>query len=146
MPKRKPPSGRRFYTIEQANRALPLVKAIVGDIVPLYHSLMERRESLAKTGMDPVLALDDAHVDELDPAYAEFAKDWERLRELEQELRELDVSFKGGNGLVDFPCWMEGREVYLCWQLGEPEVSWWHEVDAGFLGRQPIGVAAGTGA
>src|SRR5579859_5129119 len=144
MAKRKAPSGRRFYTIEQANRALPLVKAIVGDIVPLYHSLMERREALAKIGMDPVLALDDAHMEELEPAYAEFAKDWERLRELEHELRELEVSFKGGNGLVDFPCWKDGREVYLCWQLGEPEVSFWHELDAGFSGRQPVEVTADT--
>lgn len=138
MPARKPPPGRRFYTPEQANRALPLVKAIVGDIVPLYHGLVERRERLAQSGVDPVLALDEKHPDELEPEYAEFARDWERLRELEEELRQLGIVFKGGNGLVDFPCWREGREVYLCWQLGEAEVSWWHEVDAGFAGRQPL--------
>ena len=138
MPARKPPSGRRFYTAEQANRALPLVKAIVGDIVPLYQSLVERRERLSETGVDPVMALDEKHPDDLAPAYAEFARDWERLRELEEELRQLGIIFKGGNGLVDFPCWRDGREIYLCWQLGEPEVSFWHEIDAGFAGRQPL--------
>jgi len=39
---------------------------------------------------------------------------------------------------VDFPCWMDEREVYLCWKLDEPEVSHWHEVDAGFAGRQKL--------
>jgi hypothetical protein len=141
---KKPPRGRRFYTIEQANRALPLVKAIVADIVPLFHSLIERREQLSRTGADPVMALEAADLDTMDPLYGEFAKDWDRLRELEQELNELGVAFKGGDGLVDFPCWMDGREVYLCWQLGEREVAFWHEIDAGFSGRQPVGALVTT--
>ena len=41
-------------------------------------------------------------------------------------------------GLIDFPCRMDGREVYLCWRLGEPEVGHWHELDAGFAGRQKL--------
>jgi hypothetical protein len=39
---------------------------------------------------------------------------------------------------VDFPSLREGRIVYLCWRLGEDEVAWWHEVDAGFAGRQRL--------
>ncbi len=41
-------------------------------------------------------------------------------------------------GLIDFPTQMFGRVVFLCWQLGEPRIAWWHEVDAGFAGRQPL--------
>jgi hypothetical protein len=48
------------------------------------------------------------------------------------ELKDLNT------GLVDFPALYEGRTVFLCWQLDEPEVSFWHETDAGFAGRQPI--------
>ena len=43
-----------------------------------------------------------------------------------------------GSGLVDFPSEMNGRHVLLCWRLGEPEVQFWHEVDAGYAGRQPL--------
>ena len=39
---------------------------------------------------------------------------------------------------IDFRCWMDNREVYLCWRMGEPEVGYWHEPDAGFAGRQPL--------
>jgi len=41
-------------------------------------------------------------------------------------------------GLVDFRSIREGREVYLCWQLGEEHLSFWHEIDTGFAGRQPL--------
>ena len=47
-------------------------------------------------------------------------------------LRDLD------RGLVDFPALRDGREVYLCWEEGEPEIGFWHEPDAGFGGRRPL--------
>lgn len=43
-----------------------------------------------------------------------------------------------GAGLVDFPYEHEGRIVYLCWKLGEDDLSWWHEIDDGFAGRRPL--------
>lgn len=42
------------------------------------------------------------------------------------------------SGLVDFPCLLEQREVYLCWKLGEPHIGFWHDPDEGFAGRKPI--------
>jgi hypothetical protein len=39
---------------------------------------------------------------------------------------------------VDFPAERDGRPVYLCWRLGEPSVQFWHEIDAGFVGRRPL--------
>ncbi len=47
-------------------------------------------------------------------------------------VKDLDM------GLLDFPHLRDGREVYLCWRLGEERISWWHEVDAGLSGRQPL--------
>ena len=44
-------------------------------------------------------------------------------------------------GLVDFPMEYEGRVVLLCWHLGEPQVQFWHELDAGYAGRQPLAPA-----
>jgi hypothetical protein len=63
----------------------------------------------------------------------------ERLAEYVHELNGLGIQLKDFyTGLVDFPCWMEGREVLLCWKQGEPGVDHWHELDAGFAGRQKL--------
>ena len=61
------------------------------------------------------------------------------LRESLMELRELDVVLRDlERGLVDFPSYRGGREVYLCWEEGEDEIACWHEPDAGFSGRRPL--------
>ena len=60
------------------------------------------------------------------------------LQEFVNELRQLGVEPKGPGGLVDFPAELDGRQVYLCWKLGESEVLHWHEIDAGFEDRQPL--------
>ncbi|HEY0050250.1 MAG TPA: DUF2203 domain-containing protein [Pyrinomonadaceae bacterium] len=62
------------------------------------------------------------------------------LGKLTLEIDNLGVQLKDyARGLIDFPSWREGRVVLLCWQLGEgDEIEWWHEVEAGFGGRQPL--------
>ena len=65
-----------------------------------------------------------------------------------RELQRLGVEPKSAtDGLVDFPSIVDGRMVYLCWRLGEPEVLYWHELDAGYRGRQSlaIGIESGPG-
>lgn len=47
-------------------------------------------------------------------------------------VKDLDM------GLIDFPCLLEGEEVYLCWKLGEKRVAYWHRVDEGYAGRKPL--------
>ena len=62
------------------------------------------------------------------------------LRSAVTELREREILLRDlERGLVDFPALRDGREVFLCWQEGEDEVAFWHEVDAGFAGRRPLG-------
>ncbi|HVP04273.1 MAG TPA: DUF2203 domain-containing protein [Dehalococcoidia bacterium] len=56
----------------------------------------------------------------------------ERVRAMGIEVKDLDL------GLIDFPSQMDGREVYLCWKLGEEHVAWWHELDTGYASRQPL--------
>ena len=69
---------------------------------------------------------------ELTKATAELNSLIERGRELGCEVKDID------QGLVDFRTERDGREVYLCWKLGEPDVRWWHELDTGFAGRRPL--------
>ncbi|HEX2105086.1 MAG TPA: DUF2203 domain-containing protein [Solirubrobacteraceae bacterium] len=55
------------------------------------------------------------------------------------ELQAADIVVRDvARGLVDFPTLQDGAEVYLCWLVDEPEIGWWHELDAGFAGRRPL--------
>src|SRR5437588_1864521 len=63
----------------------------------------------------------------------------EKLRQGIAQLAEWNIQLKDlMSGLVDFPALREGRTVFLCWQLGEPGVAYWHEITTGFAGRQPL--------
>src|SRR5947208_7374801 len=66
-----------------------------------------------------------------------FRSDQDRMREYLKELADLGIELKDfDTGLIDFPCWLDDREVCLCWRLGEPTIEHWHEIDAGFAGRR----------
>jgi hypothetical protein len=70
---------------------------------------------------------------------AQSNKSYQSLKDTIAEIEALGVQVKDLDmGLLDFPCRVEGRTVLLCWKLGEPSISYWHELDAGFAGRQPI--------
>ncbi len=136
------PSGRpKYFTVDEANAALPLVRLIVGDLSKLAHRMIERRHRLS-------LLLQGSQATETDSRSKEVARlerlldsDDEHLKELMDELRALGVEpTTGPEGLVDFPALVEGREICLCWKLGEPEVLFWHEKDARFRSRQPLDV------
>lgn len=62
-----------------------------------------------------------------------------RLRQAAEEIESLGCLVKDLDiGLVDFPCRLGEREVYLCWKLGEPNIQYWHYVEEGFAGRKPL--------
>lgn len=136
---------QRLFTVEEANAMLPLVRAIAADIAALSESLLERRERLQQMLADRPALRRDPYSEELLQVQREMEADAERLQEFVQELRDLGVEAKGPQGLVDFPSLMEGRVVYLCWKLGESEVSHWHELHAGFAGRQSLPGAVVSG-
>ncbi len=125
---------------------LPLVRAIVGDIVQLSRDVTERRERLAFVGTGRPQRPGDPYYEELAHMEAELERDTRQLQEYAGELRRLGVEPKSATeGLVDFPAVVDGRRVYLCWKLGEPEVLYWHDLDAGYGGRQPLAVGIGAG-
>jgi Uncharacterized conserved protein len=129
----------KLFTIEQANAMLPLVKAITSDLSRLAGEVVERRHRLAILTAGRDLKAGDPYADELAQTEAELESDVVRIQEYIAELRALGVEPKGAmEGLVDFPSLMDGRIVYLCWRLGEPEVLHWHELEAGFAGRQSL--------
>jgi len=129
---------KKYFTAEQANKMLPLVRSIVRDIVELAADIQRRQAQLVQGKAAARNGSGDVDDEEGAAQQMELARDAARIEELVDELRELGVELKGWDGLVDFPCWMGNREVYLCWKLDEPEVAHWHEIDAGFAGRQKL--------
>jgi hypothetical protein len=130
----------KTFTVEQANRTLPLVSRIVRDIVMQYARWQDKvRDFEMRTAH--------ARVDRPDHVADALQREVQALaQEIDgyiDELHELGVEFKGFDmGLVDFPGELGGRPVYLCWRLGEEAVEHWHEIDAGFAGRQPLSPSA----
>lgn len=137
---------KRLFTVEQANAMLPLVRAICTDLSRLSLDVIERRQRLNYLATGEEREPGDPYSDEVAQIEAEIEQDAARLQEYVAELSELGVEPKNGvEGLVDFPCEMDGRIVYLCWKLQEPEVLHWHELDAGFAGRQPLTASSALG-
>ena len=130
---------KKYFTAAEANAALPLVRVIVRDITELARDIQERKERLTRIRPPQRGSISEAYQEEIRLAEAEMERDQERLLGYTEELKNLGVELKDYfTGLVDFPCWMDGREVYLCWRFGEAEVAYWHEVAAGFAGRQRL--------
>jgi len=132
----------KIFTVEEANRTLPLVSRIVEDLVR-EHKMWEdkvREFELATVGSSPDHP--DATAELLQMEAQRLATDIEGFV---AELNDLGVICKGmGTGLVDFRGQIEARDVFYCWKLGEPSVLYWHEVDAGFVGRQRLNPLAVT--
>ena len=128
---------RKYFTLDQANKTLPLVRKIVSDITslhPVWRDLVYRYELVAAQS---------------DPNWGESTEQVALRTQIEAvarqingymvELGEIGCVFKGfEEGLVDFYGQLDGRDMFWCWKQGEERISHWHELEAGFAGRQPI--------
>jgi hypothetical protein len=139
MPPANPVEAKpKSFSVEEANKALPLVKAIVGDIVRQFEVVNELRHRLASVTEGKRRPANDPYAEETAQSRAELDAEETKLATFIEELNKLGVELKGPDGLCDFPSLRDGREVWLCWKLGEPAVTHWHEKNAGFAGRQPL--------
>ena len=121
----KPTKSRRRFTLQQANKALPLVTRIVRDIVNTHERATQLQAKLEEsTGRESALQ------SQLDSAL-------EQLQDYVDELGSIGVELKDyESGLIDFPGRHQGRDIYLCWKLGEEKITHWHELHSGYAGRQ----------
>jgi hypothetical protein len=128
--------SQQLFTVEEANLRLPLVSAIVKDIVTLFADLHDRRERLTDLRNRSEQS---EYRDEVDAMESELETDIQGLDAYVAELAELGVELKDPViGLVDFRTLVDDREAYLCWKLDEEEILWWHELDTGASGRRPV--------
>ncbi len=134
-------AGKKHFTVAEANAMLPLVRAIVDDIVQLKNEIEERSERLRNVRRLPGhrRGEDNPYDEEVQQIEEEIGKENDRLEEFCDELRRLGVELKDPRvGLIDFLTQIDGREAYLCWKLGEGDIAYWHELEAGFAGRQSL--------
>ena len=125
----------KLFTVESANRTLPLVRRIVDDLVRQYGVWQRRLAECEVAAAGGAAQRDEAAIlqRQVQALAAEIEGYVEELASLGAEAKApLDA------GLVDFPGEIDGRLVYLCWRMGEPSIQHWHEIDAGFAGRQPL--------
>jgi len=137
MKTKQRPKKRKTYTLEEANAMLPLLRVILRDVTNLQAEQRERYNRLIR--LQKTEGMDKAHKEEVQQMVEEFERGQDKMREYEFELEKLNVELKDyDTGLIDFRHMKDGREVYLCWKLGEECVAHWHELNAGFSGRQKI--------
>ena len=130
---------QRYFTVEEANEALIEVRPLTKELVGHRRALVELQERQAM--LTTRIAGNGGNVEprelaevqqQLDEEVAGIARCVARIHELGALVKDLDA------GLVDFPATRDGQEVLLCWRLGEDEIGFWHGLDEGFSGRNPL--------
>jgi hypothetical protein len=127
----------KLFTLEEALAVLPQVRRLLSDIQASKREMerlsAELERLLALSSGNGHLAADVASAREL------LQREGARLEALIAELDSTGAELKGiDEGLIDFRSEREGRMVYLCWSQGEDTIAYWHELDTGFAGRQPL--------
>ncbi len=130
----------KYFTLGTARRALPQVRRLLGqamsaraEMAGIRHHVEAFSERVRLMGG---VAL---HAADAGGWRASARRAAEQMQAALQSLDEMGVQVKDLDlGLVDFPTVYRGREVLLCWRMGEPDIAWWHGVDEGFRGRKPV--------
>ncbi len=126
----------RFYDIDAAN-------AVLDELRPLLEALRADRDEVAEAqaGIAAARAADGGGTrsDEIDGLEDRLRTAVRRMRVAVETLDGWGITLRDiDTGLVDFPALASGRQIWLCWRLGEPRVDWWHELESGFGSRRPL--------
>jgi hypothetical protein len=121
----------RHFTAEEANALLGRVDASLRSLRAAGDRLTDAEAHEALAGAAPGNGGGDPGRD-VSEAFLEVRRLLLELSELGIVVRDID------RGLIDFPAIRDGREVYLCWEFDEPRVGYWHELETGYAGRQPL--------
>jgi hypothetical protein len=123
---------QRYFTLLEANETLNLIR-------PLMDEVQAIRRKILKNQPEAWPAIEKSAGNGGNRALSNMVQDFEKFDALIHRIQDMDVLIKDINlGLLDFPALKDGREVYLCWQYGEGDIAFWHEVEEGYAGRQPI--------
>lgn len=128
----------RYFIRDEAEAMLPRVEPMLREIQAMRAEMLEReaqlagvRAKMAGNGHSNPGAMQEMQA-EVTGFGDEIAQRIGTINDLGILVKDLEI------GLIDFPTLRDGREVYLCWKLGEVGIGWWHEVDSGYAGRQRL--------
>ncbi len=121
----------RHFTVEEANELLPALDAKL-------RQLRNERDRLTDAEAHELLA-DAAPANGGGQPGREVGEAFLAVRALLGEIQGLGIVVRDvDRGLIDFPAILEGREVYLCWEFDEDGIGFWHDLESGYGGRQPL--------
>jgi hypothetical protein len=126
----------RLFTVDEANDLLPKVRPLVEQVLENIRRLKSASETvIRKEGLDPETpSLMNRLRDD-----GEIARLIGQVKGCVDEINSFGCICKGvEQGLIDFPCMLGAEVGFLCWQLGEPSVGFWHRIEDGFAGRKPL--------
>jgi len=122
----------RYFTLQQAQETLAEIRPLVGEIQEIRDGIVARQPEVW-----PVVERSAGNGGS--QAASQVVREFERLDRLVHQVLATGTLFKDINlGLLDFPALRDGQEVYLCWKWGEDDIAFWHEIESGYAGRQPI--------
>ena len=122
----------RIFTLAEAQSLLPRLRTLLEQIGEEWQHMRDLDPEIQK-------ARDNAALDGFSKSGVEYVESVSHLMSLIHQVRDMGVLLKDADkGLCDFPYLKGGRVVYLCWQLGEESIQYWHDVETGFSGREPL--------
>ena len=130
----------RYFTLSEAENSLRRIESLVRQAVSVNADLRELRRDVQQS-LQRITMLGGSRInhEEIVRRRSSIDAAETRLREMAEKIQETGCVIKDLDiGLIDFPAIFRGREVYLCWKLGEAEILFWHPVEEGFRGRKPI--------
>ena len=126
---------KKYFTVESAQNQIPKIRKSLlklRNLKKAIDAILSVRIDPAEIGYEEFLETNTKLNKEYHKLSYEFYKELENLEKTGCLLKDLE------QGLVDFYCKFEGKDIFLCWNLGEDKIKAWHEIDAGFIGRNPI--------
>ncbi len=128
----------QLFTREEAELLLPQLTPLLRELQGVWEELVDATTASALL-RQRMIGNGHIHFDDLTALTQRVEAKRQQVADLVSRIRAFGCELKDPRiGLIDFPSQMFGRVVYLCWRLGEPRIGWWHDLDSGFQGRQPL--------
>jgi hypothetical protein len=141
----------RFYDLDSANARIPEMREILeqlksqrADLIRLRDLVLERQEAVeagsdAGPGGQSRSSDEDGPDDELRLIRLRMQGLIDQMQAAVARIDGLGITLRDiESGLIDFPALANGRQIWLCWRLGEDDIAWWHELNEGFSGRRAL--------
>ena len=122
----------RYFSLEQADQLLEVITPLVTEMLSVRNKILKLQPKL-ETVLNKAINNGGSLIS------GEALHAFETLKDVINKIQQYDVFVKDVNsGLIDFPSIRDGEVVFLCWQYGEKQIEYWHELEDGFQGRKPV--------